>query len=149
MKWSCDRRFYSHVDLWRLEASLVDVVEGEGLSGVGAVFVYFHCRPVASLGLQLSLRLLPSGCHYLRQGKGHGTGTRSEKVEGSEVGGSVWLENCGQVVQVQTLAESQCAEEKLLLLPAAARHLSRTQQSCDEEGVIRMDSGKNKQKCEN
>lgn len=55
----------SHVDVWRLEASLVDVVEGEGLSGVGAIFVYLHRCPVASLGLRLSLRLLPSRCHDL------------------------------------------------------------------------------------
>lgn len=40
---------YSHVDMWWLEASLVDVVEGKGLSGVRAVLVYLYRRPVASL----------------------------------------------------------------------------------------------------
>lgn len=55
----------SHVDVWRLEASLVDVVEGEGLRGVGAVLVHFHRCPAASLTMGLSLRLLPPRCHDL------------------------------------------------------------------------------------
>lgn len=66
--------------MWGLEASLVDVVEGEGLGGVCAVFIHFHRRLVASLGLGLSLRLLPSRCHNLRQGEGHGTRYRSRTV---------------------------------------------------------------------
>lgn len=41
----------SHVDVRRLEASLVDVVKGEGLRGVGAVLVHFHRRPAASLAV--------------------------------------------------------------------------------------------------
>ena len=56
---------YSHVDVWRLEAPLVDVVEGEGLRGVGAVLVHLHRRPAAPLGVSLSLRLLPPGRHDL------------------------------------------------------------------------------------
>lgn len=63
---------YSHVDVRRLEASLVDVVESEGLSGVGAVLVHLHRRPAASLGVRLSLRLLPPCRHDLGQGKSHG-----------------------------------------------------------------------------
>lgn len=72
----------SHVDVWRLEASLVDVVEGEGLRGVGAVLVHFHRRPAASLavGLSLSLRLLPPRRHDLRQGEGHDTGGAGERT---------------------------------------------------------------------
>ncbi len=76
---------YSHMDVWRLEASLVDVVEGEGLSGVGAVLVYLHCRPAASLGVRLTLWLLPPRCHDLWQSEGHGTGDWST-VGGGEQG---------------------------------------------------------------
>lgn len=54
---------YSHVDVWRLEASLVDVVEGEGLCGVGAVLIHLHRRPGAALGAGLGLRLLTSRRH--------------------------------------------------------------------------------------
>lgn len=54
---------YSHVDVWWLEASLVDVVEGEGLRGVGAVLVHLHHRPGAALGAGLGLRLLPPRRH--------------------------------------------------------------------------------------
>lgn len=53
----------SHVDVWRLEAPLVDVVEGEGLRGVGAVLVHLHRRPGAALGGGLTLRLLPPRRH--------------------------------------------------------------------------------------
>lgn len=55
----------SHVDVWRLEAALVDVVEGEGLRGVGAVLVHLHRRPGAALGGGLALRLLPPRRHDL------------------------------------------------------------------------------------
>lgn len=40
---------YSHVNVRWLEASLVDIVEGESLSGVGAVLIHLHSSPVASL----------------------------------------------------------------------------------------------------
>lgn len=53
------------MDVWRLEAALVDVVEGEGLRGVGAVLVHLHRRPGAALGGRLSLRLLPPRRHDL------------------------------------------------------------------------------------
>lgn len=42
---------YSHVHMRRLKASLVDVVEGEGLSGVSAIFIHLHQHPVALQGL--------------------------------------------------------------------------------------------------
>ena len=45
------RWIYSHVHVWWLEASLIDVVESEGLSGVGAVLVHLHRCPAASLGV--------------------------------------------------------------------------------------------------
>lgn len=70
--------FYSHVNMWRLEASLVNVVEGEGLGGVGAVLVHLHRCPVAPLRMWLSLRLLPPRCHNLWQGEGHDTGIGSD-----------------------------------------------------------------------
>lgn len=70
----------SHVDVWRLETSLVDVVEGEGLRGVGAVLVHFHRCPAASLAVGLSLRLLPPRCHDLRQGESHDTGDAGERT---------------------------------------------------------------------
>lgn len=53
----------SHVDVWRLEAALVDVVEGEGLRGVGAVLVHLYRRPGAALGGRRALRLLPPRRH--------------------------------------------------------------------------------------
>lgn len=55
----------SHVNMRRLESSLVDVVEGEGLCGVGAVLVHLHGRTAAPLAVGLSLGLLPPGCHDL------------------------------------------------------------------------------------
>lgn len=63
---------YSHVDVWRLEASLVDVVEGEGLCGVGAVLIHLHRRPGTALGTGLGLRLLTSCRHDFWQSEGHG-----------------------------------------------------------------------------
>lgn len=51
------------MDVWRLEAALVDVVEGEGLCGVGAVLVHLHRRPGPALAGQRTLRLLPPGRH--------------------------------------------------------------------------------------
>ena len=69
------RCVYSHVDVRRLEAALVDVVEGEGLRGVGAVLVHLHCGggrrppgaappsgppPLGLLTLLLLLLLLPA-----------------------------------------------------------------------------------------
>lgn len=61
----------SHVDVRRLEASLVDVVEGEGLSGVGAVLVHLYSHPAASLSVWLSLWMLPPHSHDFWQGEGH------------------------------------------------------------------------------
>lgn len=72
---------YSHVNVRRLEASLVDVVEGERLSGVGAVLVHLHSGPVASLWIWLSLRLLPPCCHDLWQGEGHGARDQMEECK--------------------------------------------------------------------
>lgn len=62
------------MNVWRLESSLVDVVEGEGLRGVGAVFVHLHRRAATPLAMGLSLGLLPPGCHDLRQGESHDAG---------------------------------------------------------------------------
>lgn len=61
----------SHVDVWRLEAALVDVVEGEGLGGVGAVLVHLHGRPAPALAGLRTLRLLPPGRHDFGQREGH------------------------------------------------------------------------------
>lgn len=60
------------MDVWGLEASLVDVVEGEGLRGVGAVLVHLHRRPGAALAAGRGLRLLTSGRHDFGQSEGHG-----------------------------------------------------------------------------
>jgi len=56
------------VDVGRLEATLVDVVEGEGLSWVGAVFVHLYHSSSSSL----RLLLLSSGCHDFRKCESHG-----------------------------------------------------------------------------
>lgn len=53
------------MNVWRLESSLVNVVEGEGLRGIGAVLVHLHRRAAATLAMGLSLGLLPPGCHDL------------------------------------------------------------------------------------
>lgn len=55
----------SHVNVRRLESTLVDVVEGECLRGVGAVLVHLHRRAAAPLPVGLSLGLLPPGGHDL------------------------------------------------------------------------------------
>lgn len=64
---------YSHVHVRWLKASLVDIVESKGLSGVGAVLINFHSHPAASWRVWLSLRLLSPRRHDLWQGEGHGT----------------------------------------------------------------------------
>ncbi len=56
------------MDVGRLEATLVDVVEGEGLSRVSAVFVHLYHSSSASL----RLLLLSSGCHDFRKCESHG-----------------------------------------------------------------------------
>lgn len=56
------------MDMWRLEATLVDVVEGEGLSRVGAVFVHLYNSSSSSL----RLLLLSSGCHDFGKCESHG-----------------------------------------------------------------------------
>lgn len=61
----------SHVNVRRLEAALVDVVEGEGLRGVGAVLVHLHRRAAPPLAVGLGLGLLPPGRHDLRQSESH------------------------------------------------------------------------------
>lgn len=55
----------SHVNVWWLESSLVNVVEGESLRRIGAVLVHLHRRAAAALAVGLSLGLLPPGCHDL------------------------------------------------------------------------------------
>lgn len=64
----CAHASFLHVDVGRLEATLVDVVEGEGLSGVGTVFVHLHHSSSSSL----RLLLLSSGCHDFRKCESHG-----------------------------------------------------------------------------
>lgn len=64
----CAHASFLHVDVGRLEATLVDVVEGEGLSRVGAVFVHLHHSSSSSL----RLLLLSSGCHDFRKCESHG-----------------------------------------------------------------------------
>lgn len=59
---------FLHVDVGRLEATLVDVVEGEGLSWVGAVFVHLYHSSSSSL----RLLLLSSGSHDFRKCESHG-----------------------------------------------------------------------------
>lgn len=59
------------MDVRRLEAALVDVVEGEGLRGVGAILVHLHRRPGAALDGGLTLRLLPPRRHDFRESEGH------------------------------------------------------------------------------
>ncbi len=56
------------MDVGRLEATLVDVVEGECLSRVSAVFVHLYHSSSASL----RLLLLSSGCHDFRKCESHG-----------------------------------------------------------------------------
>lgn len=58
----------------RLESSLVDVVESEGLRGVGTVLVHLHRSAAAPLTMGLSLGLLPPGRHDLRQSESHDAG---------------------------------------------------------------------------
>lgn len=55
---------FLHVDVGGLKTALVDVVKGEGLGRVGAVFV--HLDRSSS-----SLRLLSSGCHDFRKSESH------------------------------------------------------------------------------
>ena len=45
--WDVDsiRGAHLHLHVWRLEAALVDIVEGEGLGGVGAVLVHLDDEP--------------------------------------------------------------------------------------------------------
>lgn len=63
------------MDVRWLEAALVDVVEGEGLGGVGTVLVHLH-RPTRRSAPLLLLLLLPAGRHDLRQSERHVNTTR-------------------------------------------------------------------------
>ncbi len=70
---NCACESFLHMDVGRLEATLVDVVEGEGLSRVSAVFVHLYHSSSASL----RLLLLSSGCHDFRSVKAMATHTLS------------------------------------------------------------------------
>lgn len=54
--------WYLHLHVRGLEASLVNVVEGESLRGVGAVLIHLDDEPAV---------LVPPGCHDVGLGEGH------------------------------------------------------------------------------
>lgn len=86
----CAHASFLHVDVGRLEATLVDVVEGEGLSWVGAVFIHLYHSSSSSL----RLLLLSSGCHDFRKCESHGnahTHTISSSLTPTRLSGGVCL----------------------------------------------------------
>lgn len=94
------------MDVRRLEATLVDVVEGEGLSRVSAVFVHLY----HSSSTSLRLLLLSSGCHDFRKCESHGnTHTIAFSLTHAHLSGGACLKGLhwGEMVLCKSLGRSR------------------------------------------
>lgn len=94
---------FLHVDVGRLETPLIDVIKGEGLGRVGAVFI--HLDRSSS-----SLRLLSSGCHDFRKSESHGNtpSLRHTCADGTQLKGS--HPRGGQMLQDKSVGGSTCTQ---------------------------------------